>query len=429
MRRTVVLIIVVGLAAGVILFPAPAAPESDLQVVADPPAVSVCAVEEGSGRSTTVGVLSTVNGKGRLTAFTGGTAAGSLSFTTGASGSFSANLNDVAAVGVAAALLELPSVTSGAGTVVRGIESVSAESCAANPSKSTLLAGGSTLSGQQFEVQLMNPYAGEAVVRVSGSSESGPESAPELESITIPSRASAILDLDEILPGRRQLTLSIETTRGSVISSGRLSTGSDSAVWSAVPAAQDWFLPIPTDGGLQHVVIATSSAADTAYQLDLYGPDGLTEAFEEGVVPGRGEVRLDVAELGSGIAAVRVIAAGPVAVFYRSDGATSLSVTSAAPAAAGRWLLPGAGSVPGGFSRLFILNPSTEDAEVVVSERRTRSTAIRLPVESDSVRVVELGEQPADGVSVEASVPVVVFWDMAVGTSSAASVGVPLIDE
>src|SRR3970282_2653731 len=56
----------------VLVTPAADPPETDPAAAVDPPAVAVCPVEEGSGRSTTVGIASRTNGEGGFTAFLGG---------------------------------------------------------------------------------------------------------------------------------------------------------------------------------------------------------------------------------------------------------------------------------------------------------------------------------------------------------------------
>ena len=67
--RYLTLAAVLVLAAGAALIPQAAGPGHLPSVSVERPAVAVCSVEEGSGRSTTVSVLSTVDGKAQLTLF------------------------------------------------------------------------------------------------------------------------------------------------------------------------------------------------------------------------------------------------------------------------------------------------------------------------------------------------------------------------
>ena len=428
MTKAVFALIIAIFAAAVVILPAPMAPQSGQAAAVDPPFVSVCPVEEGSGRSTTIGIVATVNGTGQFTAFAGGSPAGSAPFETGASGSVAIPVIDVAAIGVAAGLVELPSVEAASGSMFLGTESVAHESCLAMPAQQTLLAGGSTISGQDFEVQLMNPYSGEAVVDLTVRSESGLESAPQLQGIAVPSRSSVVIDLDEILPGRESLALTVDTTRGSVMAVGRLSVGTDGALWNAVAPALDWYVPIPA-GGVGEVVISTGVASDVEYQVDLYGTDGLIEAFEEGVVPARGAAVVGAGAGGVGASAIRVVSTQPVAVVLRSieEGGVALTTGSTVPAS--RWLLPGAGLGPGGIGRMVILNAGLDEATVIVTALREESVAEQFVVPAGTVVEFPAIDGNADAYTLKGEGLLVPMWVTSTGTATAYSAAVPLVDE
>ena len=428
MTRVILSLGIVGLAVAAILTPEPTTAQPGLPASAETPAVAVCPIEEGSGRSTTISVVSRVNGPGRFTAFAGGSELGSSEFVTGAAGSFAVPVVDVAAVGVAAGLVEFPSEASAAGAVVLGTQSFSADVCPSVPFRQTLLAAGSTLSGQQFDVQLMNPYAGEVIVDMAAFSDSGMESTDRLEGIVVPPRSSIVLDMDDLLPGREFLSVIISTERGSVIAFGRMEVGSDSAIWSAVPGAQDWFVPLPRTAGLRQIVISTDSAAEVAYQIDLYGPEGLIPAFEEGVIPARGSVRFDIDAVAPEASGVRVIATAPIATFIKVESETGLGITSGVTAVATRWFLPGVLVVPESQGEIVLMNPGSEEAVVVVAERRASSTAWEVSLPADSAISFPLSDRAANGVAVDSDVPIVVLWVSDRGDSIALSAGMPISD-
>ena len=428
MNRVLAVVIVVGLAVVAYFMPVPLAPEPGPPSAVDPPAVAVCAVEEGSGRQTTVGVVSTANGVGLFTAFAGGTSAGSTEFFTGASGSTSIDVHEVAAVGVAAGLVEPPSADTATASVVKGAESLSAEGCASMPARITVLAGGSTLSGRTFEVQLMNPYSGRAIVDLVVQSEAGLESSGELEAVIVPPRSSIIVDLGDILPGREVLNVVIETTTGSVLAVGRFGETGDSAVWRAVEPAQEWFLPVAHGLGARSVLIANASAVDVEYELDFYSPDGVEEAQLSEVIPARGVAVIDIGAITSAPAAVHVVATGPIAGFVRMQEAWSTSLTSGATVPASRWLLPGAGSIEGGFGSVVVFNPGIEEANFTLTARRGRSEAVNLTVQAGEILEVEAFETQAHGYVVDGDRPLVVMWTISDGFVSAASIGTPLED-
>jgi hypothetical protein len=430
MIRALFALTVAALAAAVLITPVLEPPEAEPVSAIDPPPVAVCPVEEGSGRSTTVGIASSVNGEGRLTAFAGGAPVGSTQFSTGASGSAAVALAEVAALGTAAGLAELPGPQSAAGSLLLGAESVAVESCVATPVQQTLLAGGATVSDEQYQVHLMNPYAGEALVDLIVQSESGLETAPMLRGISVPSRSSVLIDLTEVLPGRETLSITVEAVSGSVMAAGRYGVGVDVALWHSVAPALDWYVPVPASGAAADLVISTGVSADVEYQLDVYGPEGVVEAFQEGVVPGRGVAVVSLAELGFEVAsAMRVVSTQPIAVFLRTKTEAGVAITSGATAPASRWLLPAAGLAPGNTGSTVILNAGLDDATVVVTAHREQSAAEQYVVAAGTVLEVDPIEGNANAYSVRGEGSLVALFVTTTPTGTAYSIGVPIPDE
>jgi len=430
MIRAFLALAVAALTATVLITPVPEPPEADPNAAVDPPPVAVCPVEEGSGRSTTVGIASSVNGEGRFTAFAGGGPVGSTQFSTGASGSAAIALADVAAVGTAAGLAELPGAESAAASLLLGTESIAVEACLATPVQQTLLAGGSTVSGEQYQVHLMNPYAGEAVVDLIVQSESGLETVPLLRGISVPSRSSVLIDLSEVLPGRETLSIAIEGVSGSAMAVGRFGVGVDVALWHSVAPALDWYVPVPAGGAGGDLVISTGVSAEVEYQLDLYGPEGVVEAFQEGVVPGRGVSIVPLGELGFEVAsAMRVVSTQPVAVFLRTVSEGGVAITSGATSTASRWFLPAAGLAPGNTGSTVILNAGLDDATVIVTAHREQSAAQQYVVPAGSVIEVGSIEGNANAYTVKGEGSLVPLSVTTTPTGTAYSLGVPILDE
>ena len=430
MIRALFALTVAALAATVLMIPVLEPPETEPVSAIDPPPVAVCPVEEGSGRSTTVGIASNVNGEGRFTAFAGGGPVGSTEFSTGASGSAAIALADVAAVGTAAGLAELPGPQSAAGSLLLGAESVAVESCVATPVQQTLLAGGATVSDEQYQVHLMNPYAGEALVDLIVQSESGLETAPTLRGISVPSRSSVLVDLSEVLPGRETLSITVEAVSGSVMAAGRYGVGVDVGLWHSVAPALDWYVPVPASGATADLVISTGVSADVEYQLDVYGPEGVVEAFQEGVVPGRGVAVVSLGELGFEVAsAMRVVSTQPIAVFLRTKTEAGVAITSGATEPAPRWLLPAAGLAPGNTGSTVILNAGLDDATVVITAHREQSAAEQYVVPAGTVLEVDPIEGNANAYSVRSEASLVALFVTTTPTGTAYSIGVPIPDE
>ncbi len=287
MSRVVASVLVFLLAVAAIAVPSLAAPEPGPPAAVEDPSVAYCPVEEGSGRATVVHAASTVSGPLALATFTSGAFTGTAETEIGPSGAASVAIREVAALGTGASILELPSSDAGATSLIGGSNSLSAETCPSAPAERALLGGGSTLSGQSFLVQLMNPYAGEAVADLVIESDAGLESNSELENLIVPARSSVVIDLAEMLPGREWMNVAIEVTQGGAFAVGRFALGEDEALWNALEPAQDWYLTVPHGLDSHQVVIVADSSA-VEYQIDIYTPDGLVEGHGEGEIEGQG---------------------------------------------------------------------------------------------------------------------------------------------
>jgi len=428
-RLIISLALLLGLAAAVVVSPV-ADVFPTLPVAADnPPAVSICPVEEGRGRSTRIDLVSSGPDVGRITGFGAGEESGNVAFDLSGDGTESVDAVDISSVGVAAALVESTSVETAVATRSAGPASLSFESCASQPLPVAVLAGGSTLSGQEFELQLMNPYSGAARVSVRAVSEAGVEANQTLGDLIVQPRTSAVIDLADLLPGRQQLSLVIETVSGSVLSIGRFFNGSDSAVWNATEPTEENYVLLPPGGGDRSLIIASSSPAEVSYQIDLYGPDGLVEAFAAGDIDGRRSISVDLGGVGRDAIAVRVLATGPVASFVRHlRGDAAVAITSGTSATATTWSMPGAGSGRRLTTSLVILNPSTEDAGVAVDSHLGLAPS-QLTVLADSVSVYQLSLVSREGVTISSDLPVVAMWVARREGGYSATLGVPFLDE
>ena len=425
--RYLVLVLVAALAVTGVLLPAPEDPSPDPAVGVEEPAVAVCSVQEGSGRSTDVAILSAVNGPTELTLFTAGEAAGTLATSTGPSGSTVLPVGDVAAVGTVGGLVELPDAESTAGVVIRGGTSLMSETCASVPHPRVFLTGGSTVSGESFSLQLMNPYAGEAIVSLRVTSEAGVESNDRFDSVVIPPRSSQIIAFNQLIPGRERLSVGLDTVEGRIIAVGEQGVEGESSIWNAVPATQDWFLPVPAGQPSRTLLIGTPSAIDVDYQIDFYGPEGLEEALITGVLPAGGQAEIDLDEISQETSAVRVIATSPVVPTLRIDSAEGFATTTGSPTQANRWMLPGASALEGGQGNVVILNPSIEDSTVSIRPLRDNSVVRDIPLPSD--QVVELVLEVADGYLIESTSPVVVLWTGRLPSATSLAMGASLSDE
>ena len=390
------------------------------------PPVSICPIVEAGERHTNLSVLSSVNGSGRLSTFSAGEETGALDFRTGATGAVTLAAAEAGAVGVAGGLVEMPSETTAAASVTIGPESRAAESCGDVPAGRTFLSGGSTLTGSSFEVQLINPYAGEATVNLTVSTETGIESNERFDAVIVPPLSSITLPMTEIIPGRERISVDIETTRGSVISFGRQTTTGETALWRSVPAGQEWLLPVPPGGPTKRMLIATPEASEIEYQVDLYGPEGFVESHATGVIDARGVALIPLAAITPEAVGIRVISTGPVVASLWVDSDFGLASTTGSPVDAPVWLLPGASGPAGGSGSLVVLNAGIEPVTVSIRTLGESALVRTLDVAAEDLLVERL--VAADGYRVEASAPVVVMWSSQLNGAGAAALGIPVQD-
>ncbi len=389
------------------------------------PLFAVCPVEEGSGRTTEIAALSTVEGPVQLTLFASGATAGTIGVSTGSTGSTVIPVIDVAAVGTVGGLVELPAGTSAAGSSVRGAATLAVERCVSSIPPQVFVTGGVTAGQREFTLHLMNPFAGEAVVSLMVSSEVGLESNPRYESVIVPARGSTVLAFSQLAPGRERLSVLIDTSQGRVIAAARQSGPVDGALWNALPPATDWFVPYPVGDLSKRVLIGNPTNSGVEYQVDLYGPGGFEAAAVSGTIGAFGQEILDLSEF-SDARAVRVISATPVVATLWIETGSALAVTAGANEPAGSWLIPAA-LVPGvETGRLILLNPGLEDATVTLRSLRDSPSQVTLTVGAESV--VEVALDAADGYLVDSASPVVALLTLLGEEVGAAAIGVPLDD-
>lgn len=420
----VVVMFVAGVAAT--LLPAPDAADPGAVPATEVPPVAICPILQAGERSTSVSVLSSVDGEGRLSTFAAGSEIGALEFRTGPRGAVTLAAAEAEAVGSAGGLVEMPSEVTAAAVVVAGPGSRAAESCADIPDGQIFISGGSTASGDVFAIQLINPYAGEAIMNLTVTTDTGLEANDRFNAVAVPPLSTITLDMSQIIPGRETISANIETTRGSVLAYGRQTSDGEVALWRAVAPGENWWLPVPEGVAAKQLVIATPENSQIEYQVDLYGPDGYVEGHDTGVIGPRGRVVVPLAAVTEGAAGVRVITTGPVVPALRIDSPEGLAWTTASPVDATVWLLPGAGAPPEGSGSVVLLNTGIEPVSASIRGLGESGPVRELEVDAEGVLVVDL--VAADGYRIEASGPVVALWTSELGAARSAAIGIPLQD-
>ncbi|HET7846497.1 MAG TPA: DUF5719 family protein, partial [Acidimicrobiia bacterium] len=317
---------------------------------------------------------------------------------------------------------------SAASSTVIGAGSLSVDTCPAASGSDLILGGGSTLSDQRFDVQLMNPYAGEAIVNLVVQSDAGLESSTQLDSVIVPARSTVVVNLAEILPGREWMTVAIQVETGGVLAVGRLGIGSESAVWDAMAPAQEWFIPVPHGLESRQVVIAARDS-DVEYQVDFFGPDGVVEALETGQITARGQAIVDIGAVTPVVSAIRVVTTAPVGAFLRITNDTAVALTSGATVAGSELLLPGVGSTPGASGWIAILNPGLEDVTAAVATLGTGSAPVSVAIPAGEVVEIVVSTDPVLGYVISGDGALVASWSASIGGSIGIGTAFPLPDE
>lgn len=424
--RYLAAVVMAGLALVVTFVPPPDPPMPDAETGVETPPISVCPAVETGDQHSTFSILSSVNGNGRLSAFAAGTETGAAEFSTGASGSVTLPATDVGAVGLTGALIEMPSETTATAVTASGPSGFAAESCADTPTVQAVISGGYTANGGAFQLLLLNPYAGEATVDLTVATETGLESDTRFNSVIVPALSTITIDMTDLIPGRERIAVTMTTTRGSVLAAGRQVDGERTALWRAVEPGVDWWLPVPGGGESKQLLITNPAASEVQFRLDFYGPEGLVEEQQTGLIEARGEVIVPLTEVTTEPVGVRVISAEPLVSTLLIDSEEMLAATTGSQVEAPSWLLPGARGPAGGAGDVFVLNGGLETVTVTIRSLKEESLVRNFELASEDVLVTGLVE--ADGYRIESTGPVVALWTARSGGDGSAALGIPLQD-
>jgi hypothetical protein len=301
---------------------------------------------------------------------------------------------------------------SAAALVQSGPTGLAASMCPGRPAETVALAGLSTLEGDSAELVLANPYAEDAVVTVRSTSELGLDTVAGLESLTVPAGSLLTRNLSEVLALRTTLAVTVRSERGRVAASVRYApAGGGVANLEAVALETEWWIPIPEAVADLAIVVATDSPSAVSVQVDVYGLEGVIEAYVDGEeVDTSRLLTLTRQDLPEGVTAVRVVASAPVVtgVVFRGEG--SAAGGSGATGLGGRWLLPGAGSSEGAETIVWVMNPDPADVTVVLQALVPGARAEPFTVFGESVLGIPLGGGPVPGQLLTADGPVAVAW-------------------
>lgn len=382
-RRLVQGVAVVGIAFTGWLFQSP--PEqADLGLAPEPapPLFAGCLAEAGRGLDGSVSIGSIVRGSvsASLSA-----QPDMVTSEIDPAGGASIPLAELGAAGPVGILVEMPSADASAAVVETGETGTFLARCTPPSSDVVIAAGGSTLAGEELFLVITNPYAVDAVVSVTSSSEVGEDSTRELSSILVPASSTIVEELAPILSLRQSLSMKLVVERGAVHAGMLQLSGSDAAFVEAVEPSGDWWLAVsPVEGRTQRLVVSTDSLLPVDIRVDTYADGLLTEAVVEAEIPARGQMDIPVETLLQVAGGVRVSADGPVVVNVIDSGEAVRAISPAAATLSTEWLIHTGGLAP---AEAWIFNPGEVDAEVVLQPLvpDTPARAVIVPARAGSI--------------------------------------------
>ena len=401
----------------------PAGSTPDIGVMPDPvfPSTAGCPVVTGRNAESTLAIASVVADNVDVIAASSGSVTAATDVEIGAAGGATLGVLDFAGASSVAVVADLPDEGAAMGVVTRSPAVITAGQCSPPATSEVVVAGVSTASGESLDLVLANPYANDAVVAVRTSSEAGPDSASELESVIVPARSVVSVELSTLLPLRQRLAVRVIAQRGTVHVAGVQTTTFERMYIEGVSPAREWYLPIPNTGSPPLIVIAATGPTGANYRIDTFGPGGEVTGVVSGEIAMEEQAVVDASTLGDDVRAVRVSTDGEVVASVVIESETIRAGTPGVSEIAAAWLVPGAF---GDGAVLRIANPSAFTADVDIQPLLEGGSVQTISVEPGATAEVPVSG-PGAGYAVRAQTEIFVAWSISSDAGFALSVGTP----
>ncbi len=404
--------------------PSPVASPSTPAPAADPYAVCAVAIA-GGGFDGRVGIVTHTDLNGQLGGV--GLDRAPTSFEVGSGNGFTLEVGTLAEVGVNPVLIESAAGAIGqlaAATYDRAGAVPALSGCTPAISGPVALLGLATNAGEGSSLVISNPFAAEASVTLTGSSEFGPDTPSELEAVRIPANSTLELVLDQSMAGREQLGFTLQPERGLVIA-GMIRTGPDTAISEAIPGARQWHVALPGFGIDGQLIVRNLAGVDSAFRIDRIDTSGVADGVESGSLAPGEQLVFSLLEMGGSGGGFVVNAEEDVAVATTYVGEELRTVSAAASTTAIQWLVPVSATAEEGENALWVLNPEETDttASIQIFDRSGAPRDIVLPAGTTTGLLVDLD---GAGASITAGHPVAVFFGVLNGARAAMTPAHPL---
>lgn len=337
------------------------------------------------------------------------------------SGGAELSIGDFAGSSTLGLIIDLPEAGAAVALVSRSDEILAAAQCTPPVPGEIVVAGVSSASGESLDLVLANPYSNDAVVEIRTSSEAGPDSASELESVVVAARSTRTIDLSRLLPLRTRISARIIPERGIVHVVGVQTSPVERMLVEAVAPAREWYLPIPDTGTQPVVTVAAVGPLAVDFRIDTFDAVGESVGVVAGTIAADDQFEVSGEDLGENVRAIRVSTDGLVVASVVIESETIRAGTPGVPHLSDNWLVPG---TSGQDAVLRFLNPTGLPVEAVVQALVPGGTAQTVVIEPGTTTEVELGG-PGAGYSVRADGEILVAWSLASDGGFALGVGTP----
>jgi hypothetical protein len=380
-------------------------------------------------------------------------------------GARSIDAGDIVRRGASPGVVEFDDGPAVATTAMWSDQLVTGDRCVVSVPKEWHLIGGITAGDFVLQLRLFNPFAEPAKVRVESINEFGSSTLAGFESLDIAGRSWVTEDLTRVVAFNDNVGFVVTSESGIVIPSLVLNNGTDEASWPGTGQSTSWDFPVTSVPGLvPSLVLSNTGTVGATVAIDLYTPDGPILDADGRIVSPLEPVRINLADLAEPPFAVRVrsnapisavIQAAPEGVFpatgaespeeegdtteVGSDEGTGDDSTTETTVAEGeegeegeaadepvtydglaampgnpdpleRWLVPGLGIVPGADTSIWVLNPSADEATVMLRPLGVSSGGsdeVIIPAGTYlEVPIAQLSETGNSGMLIESNVPV-----------------------
>jgi hypothetical protein len=329
-------------------------------------------------------------------------------------GSATVNIGDLAELGATPVLLEHGGGLAAA-TFSGTSEAASISGCRRGESGPMAVLGIATLGEDSAELQLVNPFAQDASLRLEVVSELGPDTPRDLETIRVPAASHVEVPLTRVLTGREAVSIGVEATSGLVAAAAVRHGPTDLAVTEGVGGRLEWYFPLP--GAVLTGSLHLRSVADLVgdFRIDRIDTTGTVEAVAEGTINPGQQVVMPVTDLAPAPGGLLVAATEPLVagLVLEADQVRAVTVGGGQGS---RWVVPVTAAPGEGQNLIWVFNPGAVVATVNLA--RLQSAELVSPVEVGAGEVVELSipRLTGSGLLVESDQPVVVAYGVFQGT-------------